>query len=107
MVRPDVVEILRKHQAAGDQVIVISASLEDWVRPWCKAHGINCVLGTQAKKQNGKLTGRFCTPNCYGQEKVTRLLKITPNRENYLLYAYGDSRGDRELLQFADFPHKV
>lgn len=50
----------------------------------------------------GYLTGRFITLNCYGQEKVKRLLEIEPDRKEYILVAYGDSRGDKELLEFAD-----
>lgn len=51
-------------------------------------------------KTNGILTGRFLSANCYGQEKVNRLLEKEPERDSYILYAYGDSRRDRELLAF-------
>ena len=51
---------------------------------------------------DGRLTGRFLTPNCYGQEKVRRILTLHPDRSAYHLTAYGDSRGDREMLAFAD-----
>jgi phosphoserine phosphatase len=29
---------------------------------------------------------------------------MEPERNSYTLYAYGDSRGDKEMLEFADFP---
>ena len=51
---------------------------------------------------NGLLTGRFKTANCSGQEKVNRLLEIEPHREDYYLYAYGNSTGDKEMLEMAD-----
>ena len=38
----------------------------------------------------------------YEKEKVDRLLQAEPHREDYFLTAYGDSRGDRELLALAD-----
>ena len=53
------------------------------------------------------ITGRFKTPNCYGQQKVERLLELEPARDTYLLYAYGDSLGDRELLALADYSNTV
>lgn len=33
---------------------------------------------------------------------MRRLLEIEPNRKEYILVAYGDSQGDKELLEFAD-----
>ena len=63
------------------------------------------VLGTQIEVKNGNLTGRFLTKNCYGQEKVNRILALYPDRNTYYLIAYGDSRGDKELLAFADEAH--
>jgi phosphoserine phosphatase len=53
----------------------------------------------------GRLTGRFLTKNCYGQEKVRRVTQVLPKRDNYILVAYGDSRGDKELLDYADVRH--
>lgn len=40
--------------------------------------------------------------NCYGAEKVHRLLEIFPQRDSYTLVAYGNSDGDIPLLEFAD-----
>ena len=63
------------------------------------------VLGTQVEVSDGRLTGRFLSRNCYGQEKVNRILACYPDRESYHLIAYGDSRGDEQLLAFADEAH--
>ena len=65
--------------------------------------GIIDILATRIEvDSNGLLTGRFLSKNCYGQEKVNRLLEVEPNRDEYTLHAYGDSRGDKEMLAFAD-----
>lgn len=63
------------------------------------------ILGTKPEITGGRLTGRFATPNCYGKEKVNRLLALYPHREKYRLIAFGDSRGDKELLTAADESH--
>ncbi|MBR5729450.1 MAG: HAD-IB family hydrolase [Prevotella sp.] len=89
----------------GDQVVIISASVENWVKPFFKSiagSGFIHIIGTQVQDTDGKLTGYFLTKNCYGQEKVRRLLEQYPNRREYKLVAYGDSRGDVPLLDFAD-----
>jgi phosphoserine phosphatase len=62
------------------------------------------VIATEPEIKNGVLTGRFSTPNCYGQEKKRRFLEKYPDRDRYILYVYGDSNGDKELLEMADKP---
>ena len=104
LLRPSMLETLRQSQADGAEVVVISASMDNWVNPFLD--GVK-VIGTQPEVDNGILTGRFATPNCYGQEKVTRLLADYPDRQSYHLTAYGDSRGDKELLASADDAHFV
>jgi phosphatidylglycerophosphatase C len=91
------------HQQEGCTIIVISASIEDWIKPWAKKNNIDEVIATQIEIIDNKVTGRFKSKNCYGIEKVNRLLSAFPNRNDYKLYAYGDSKGDRELLALADF----
>ena len=98
-----VISRLREHIDNGDTVYVISASLPEWVEPWCKQLGVNAVLATEIEvNSQGIITGRFKTRNCFGQEKVNRLLAVEPNRAAYELYAYGDSRGDKELIECAN-----
>ncbi len=96
---------IAKHKEQGDEVVIISASLENWVSHFVDALGVDKLLATQVEVQNGKITGRFLTANCYGKEKVNRLLSAYPERNKYYLIVYGDSRGDKELLQFADEQH--
>ena len=96
---------IAKHKDQDDEVVIISASIENWVRHFADALKADTLLATQVEVQEGKLTGRFLTVNCYGKEKVERLLSVYPERENYCLIAYGDSRGDKELLQLADEQH--
>ena len=87
----------------GATVYVVSASIEEWVRPWCYRQGVKDVLCTKAEiGSDGRLTGQLKGPNCYGQEKVNRLLEVEPRRQSYTLHAYGDSRGDRELMAIAE-----
>lgn len=91
----------------GAKVAVVSASIDDWVRPFFIREGGGealpvAVIGTQVEEIGGRLTGRFLTRNCYGPEKVRRLLALYPDRARYHLTAYGDSRGDREMLGMAD-----
>ena len=98
ILRPSMAERLQWHLEQGHKVYVISASIEEWVTPFCRTLGDVTVLATKVKPD---LSG-FVSKNCYGQEKVNRLLEVEPDRKNYYLYAYGDSRGDKELLAYAN-----
>ncbi len=103
---PDRIERLNEHLRMGATVYVISASIYEWVQPWCALQGVHDVLATRvAVDHRGRLTGYFASPNCYGEEKVRRLLSVEPQRAEYYLYAYGDSAGDHALLAFADEGH--
>jgi len=102
LLRPKGIEAIHQAQNEGAEVLIVSASIDNWVEPFFANVK---VLGTQIEVMDGKLTGRFLTKNCYGQEKVNRILSLYPNRQDYYLTAYGDSRGDKELLTFADESH--
>lgn len=99
LLRPKGIEAIQQALDKGAEVLIVSASIDNWVQPFFAEVK---VLGTQVEVIDGKLSGRFLTKNCYGQEKVIRILALFPNRSEYHLTAYGDSRGDKELLAFAD-----
>jgi HAD superfamily hydrolase (TIGR01490 family) len=94
------VELLKKHQAEGDRVIVVSASMKCWLEPWCKEMGVE-LLSTELEFKKNRFSGAFLTPNCHGREKVKRVKELL-NIDNYdTIYAYGDSSGDDEMLKLA------
>ena len=95
------IEKLKWHQTEGHLVLIDSASVEDWIRPWATSMRIDTVIGTCLEIKNGIITGKLASRNCYGQEKVNRLLELYPDKDQYEIYAYGDSEGDQELLAIA------
>jgi phosphatidylglycerophosphatase C len=101
MVRPGALERLRWHQSRGHRVLLASASLELLLEPWALTTGVDDVLATRLEMVEGRLTGRLAGLNCYGPEKVARLRTLLGDLAGVELYAYGDSRGDRELLAAA------
>ena len=102
LLRPNAIEAIDQAIKEESEVVIVSASIDNWVQPFFPQVK---VVGTQIEVIDGKLTGRFITKNCYGQEKVNRILSLHPNRQDYHLTAYGDSRGDKEMLAFADESH--
>lgn len=102
LLRPQGVDMVKQAQAEDAEVLIVSASIDHWVQPFFPEVK---VVGTQVEVEEGCLTGRFLTKNCYGQEKVNRILALYPHRNEYELIAFGDSAGDKELLAFADEAH--
>ena len=102
LLRPNAIEAINHAIKEGSEVLIVSASIDNWVQPFFPQVK---VVGSQIEVIDGKLTGRFLSKNCYGQEKVNRILSLYPNRQDYHLTAYGDSRGDKEMLAFADESH--
>ncbi|MDB4131697.1 HAD-IB family hydrolase [Flavobacteriaceae bacterium] len=100
-IRTKAIEEISKHKNNNNKLVVVSASIECWLKPWCDSNGLD-LIATQIEIKNGVLTGRFYTKNCYGKEKLKRLKELY-NLSNYeYIYAYGDSIGDKELLELAD-----
>ena len=101
IVRPKAIEKIKWHQEKGHKIVVVSASMECWLQGWCKKNNLE-LIGTKLEVKNNKLTGKFSTRNCYGIDKVNRI-KEKFNLSNYdTIFAYGDSRGDKEMLGVAD-----
>ena len=106
LLRHEAVQRLDWHKRQGHRCVVISASLELYVRPWAQRAGFDEVIATHLEtREDGRITGKLSGANCYGIEKTRRLEALLGARDGYTLYAYGDSRGDRELLSLADYAY--
>lgn len=88
------------HQRQGDVVVVVSASLDVYLRPWCESVGVQLIC-TELEERGGRLTGRYRHGDCSGAEKLRRILEEHDPRRYPLIYAYGDTSEDREMLGLA------
>src|SRR4051812_40921465 len=107
--RPDMVEQLQWHQAEGHRTVIVSASLAVYLEPVGRRLAVDEVLATDlAVGDDGRLTGGLVGANVRGPEKACRLgAYLAAAGEECELWAYGDSKGDRELLAMADHPQRV
>ncbi len=96
------IAIIESHKSNGDTLYIVSASPEDWIRPWALENGFSLVIATKLEKKGGFITGKFSSKNCHGTEKVNRLEEIIKHRENAYIFAYGDSKSDKPMLEYAD-----
>lgn len=117
ILRKETMDVMEEALSRGEQVYVISASPENWVREFFTdlsakyKTGTLTVLGTQLNFKTPSINSFFLTRNCYGSEKVNRLLACNPdmgmNRKDYTIDAYGDSKGDHAMFDYADRAHLV
>ena len=101
IIRKKALDRITWHKEMNDRVVVVSASSNIWLEEWCDENDIELV-STQLEVIDGKLTGNLVGMNCFGPEKVRRVKEIYDLDQYQKVFAYGDSRGDKELLEFAD-----
>jgi phosphatidylglycerophosphatase C len=102
MIRPVALERIAWHKDRGDRVVVVSASLDAYLIPWCRALALDLICTELEIAPNGRLTGRYVRGDCYGQEKVRRIRERLPLADYGAIYAYGDTEDDRPMLDLAD-----
>ncbi len=99
LIRPDMLARIGAHRAAGDTVVLVSGSLDLYLAPWCRQHGLELVCN-RLEAVDGVLTGRYAGGDRGGH-------KAADIRARYDLscfdrvHAYGDSREDRPMLALA------
>ena len=101
ILRPKAMEKIAWHKEQGHKIVIVSASIECWLKPWCNENNLD-LIATKLEIKDGIVTGKFLTKNCYGIEKANRVQEQYNLSDYDHIYAYGDSRGDRELLELAD-----
>jgi HAD superfamily hydrolase (TIGR01490 family) len=104
IVRKTAMKRIKWHKQEGHKVVIVSASIDDFLKNWCDMNELD-LIATKIEVKDGKLTGKFLSKNCYGQEKVSRLKDQFNLTEFEYIYAYGDSRGDREMFALANEVH--
>ena len=83
----------------GDDVVVVSASLDVYLGPWCDRQGVDYIC-TTLEERDGRLTGSYFQGDC-SRRKVRRILQRYELARYSIVYAYGDSVEDREMLELA------
>jgi HAD superfamily phosphoserine phosphatase-like hydrolase len=104
LLRTEALHRLRWHQQRGDRLLLCSASPRLLLQPLADWLGVE-LLCTEMEQNDGRWLPKLSSANCKGPEKVKRLEQQIGPLDALMIEAYGDSRGDMELLQSAVLPH--
>ena len=101
--------LLAEHRAAGDKLVIITATNRFVTGPIAARLGVDTLLATECEMQGEQYTGRTTDIPCFREGKVTRLERWL--LENGLSLEgstfYSDSRNDLPLLELVDRPVAV
>jgi HAD superfamily hydrolase (TIGR01490 family) len=100
LIRPKALTEIARLQELGAEIVVVSASPENWIQGWTAQIGAR-LLATRLESRE-KLTGRIEGKNCYGEEKVRRIREAYTLQEYGDVYTYGDTAGDKPMLQLGN-----
>ena len=101
LIRPEALKTLKKKNVAPNSLYIVSASMNHYLDVWAKNNGITHVIATNLQVVDGYLTGELSGPNCWGPGKITKIAAEMAQTPYVLAEAYGDTRGDREMLHAA------
>ena len=100
----DAINRIAWHKNQNHTVCIVSANFDPLLANFASDIRADLIC-TEIEVVGNILTGRFATPNCYGAQKVVRIRnKYTDLSKYNQIFAYGDSKGDQEMLAIATDP---
>jgi HAD superfamily hydrolase (TIGR01490 family) len=109
IILPKALALLDEHRAAGDRLLIITATNRFVTAPIAARLGVDTLLATECEMCDGRYTGRTTGVPCFREGKVTRLQRWLD--ENGLDLSdstfYSDSMNDLPLLEAVSRPVAV
>lgn len=113
MIRPEALALVRRHQAAGDRVAIVTATNRFVTEPIAQAFGVDQLLAVElACGENGEFTGAITGVPTFREGKVTRVDDWLAQQglswgDFDQTWFYSDSVNDLPLLERASHPVAV
>jgi HAD superfamily hydrolase (TIGR01490 family) len=103
---PEAEELVRKHEADGHVVAIVSGATKFVVRPLARRLGIEHLLYTRLEVEGGCFTGRVIEPICFEEGKIYWLQQFIEEHGIDLAksWFYTDSITDLPLLDLVGHP---
>ncbi|MBF7690238.1 HAD-IB family hydrolase [Acinetobacter pollinis] len=101
IIRSNALEQIQWHLSQGDRVVVVSSSLDIYLKPWCQQYGLDLICN-ELESTHDLYTGHLRHGDCGGIEKANRIQQQYELTDYNKIYAYGDSPNDHAMLALAD-----
>lgn len=99
LLRPDMMRRIDRHRSQGHEVVLVSGSLDVYLRPWCRRHGLALICNS-LEASDGSLTGRYAVRDI-GAHKAPEIEARYDLSRYERIHAHGDSPEDRPMLALA------
>ena len=108
LVYAEALTLIREHQDAGRDVVIVSASGSEVVGPIGELLGVDHVIASRLEEKDGKYTGEI-EFWAYGPTKAEAMRELAAARGYDLSasYAYSDSATDEPMLSAVGHPYAV
>ena len=94
---------IKKHQEAGDRLILATAAMDIIADPIGRTLGFDDIISTRTHwTAEGRVSGNFDGENCYGEEKLRRVNLILGDFSPSKTLAYSDHVTDLPILLWAE-----
>ena len=100
--RPLALAVLEAHRAAGDHLVLLSASPDLYVTRIGRSLGFERTISTELAWRADRLDGHLKTQNRRGEEKLRCLNWLREQYQGLPIIAYGNSASDLDHLRHAD-----
>ena len=110
MLHPAALDLVKRHQDAGDLVAVVTATNDFVTRPIARLFGVEELIATDLQRDaNGRVTGRIAGVPAFREGKVTRVQQWLAARGLAFgsferSFFYSDSTNDLPLLECVSDP---
>ncbi len=108
-VRPGALRAIKKHRAAGDHLVLATASFDFYAQVFADMLGFDHLIATKSVwDERGRLRAALGSENCYGQVKLNAVQDyVAAMIPRPRVIAYSDHHSDVDLLRWADEGYAV
>ena len=101
--------LVERHRAAGDTLLIVTATNAFVTAPIAARFGISHLIATIPEQRDGRFTGEVTGQPAFREGKVKRLQEWLEESGETLSgsHFYSDSHNDRPLLELVDHPVAV